>query len=205
MLCDDSGSVSIPTLLPAPFILITCPAVFLRRADCYPITFILHNVNPLWPGNLNRLWCGFDAMHTVWPHCFCAVAPGAPASPRAGSRHDLWGNLTLKRMQMRRRINIQRRSLVDLSRCKAISIGDINIQQQRAGTQNNTVSKTTTQRVKQKENKSILMEDHNNTHRAAAAAAAAADAGLTVTLFLTGYTCNQSQWLAAHSLASSCV
>ena len=61
-------------------------------------------------------------------------------------------------MQMRQWINIQRRSLVDLSRCKAISIEDINIQQKRAGTQNNTVSKTTTQRVKQKENKSILME-----------------------------------------------
>lgn len=156
--CGDTGSVSIPTLLPAPFILITCLAVFLHQADCYPITFILHNVNPLWPGNLNRLWCGFDAMHKVWPHCFCAVARGALASPYGGSCDDLWGNLTLKRMQMRQRINIQRRSLVDLSRCKAISIEDINIQQKRAGTQNNTVSKTTTQRVKQKQNKSILME-----------------------------------------------
>jgi len=46
--------------------------------------------------------------------------------------------------------------LVDLSRCKAISIEDINIQQEGAGTQKNTVSKTATQRVKHKENKSIF-------------------------------------------------
>lgn len=70
----------------------------------------------------------------------------------------MWGNLTLKRMQMRQRINIQRRSLVDLSRCEAISIEDINIQRQRVGTQHNTVSKTTRPRVKQKENKSTLMD-----------------------------------------------
>lgn len=97
-------------------------------------------------------------MHTVRPHCFCAVARGALASPYGGSCNDLWGNLTLKHMQMRQQINIQRRSLADLSRCKAISIEDINIQRQRVGTQNNTVSKTTTQRVKQKGNKSILMD-----------------------------------------------
>jgi len=97
-------------------------------------------------------------MHTVRPHCFCAVAPGPQTSAFGGSCDDLWGNLTLKCMQMRKRINIQRRSLVDLSWCGAISIEDINIQRQRAGTQNNTVSKTTTQRVKQEENKSILME-----------------------------------------------
>lgn len=70
---------------------------------------------------------------------------------------DLWGNLTLKRMQMKQWINIQRRSLIDLSRCRAISIDGINIQQRRAGTQNNTVTKTATRRWKQKENKSILM------------------------------------------------
>lgn len=83
---EESGSVSIPTLLPAPFILITCLAVFLHRADCYPITFILHNVNLRWPGNLNRLWCGFDAMHTVWPHCFYAVARGGTG---LGTRRQL--------------------------------------------------------------------------------------------------------------------
>lgn len=48
--------------------------------------------------------------------------------------------------------------MVDLSRCEAISIEDINIQRERAETQNNTVSKTTTQRVRREENKSILME-----------------------------------------------
>lgn len=41
---------------------------------------------------------------------------------------------------------------------EAISIDGINIQQRRAGTQNNTVSKTATRRWKQKKNKSILME-----------------------------------------------
>lgn len=97
-------------------------------------------------------------MHTVWPHCFCAAARGALASPYGGTCDDLWGNLTLKRMQIRQWISIQRRSLVDLSWCKAISIGGINIQQKRAGTQNNTVSKTATQSFKQEENKSILME-----------------------------------------------
>lgn len=58
---------------------------------------------------------------------------GAVASPYGGTCDDLWGNLTLKRMQMGQRINMQRRSLVDLSRCKAISIEGINIQQKRAG------------------------------------------------------------------------
>lgn len=52
---------------------------------------------------------------------------------RGGTCDDLWGNLTLKRMQMKQGINIQRRSLADLSRCKTISIGGINIQQRRAG------------------------------------------------------------------------
>lgn len=83
---------------------------------------------------------------------------GGVASAYGGSCDDLWGNLTLKRMQTRQRINIQRRSLVDLSRCAAISIEDINIPRRRAGTQNNSVSKSTTRRLQQKENKSTLME-----------------------------------------------
>lgn len=90
-------------------------------------------------------------MRAARPHCFAAAVSG-------GGGGDLLGNLTLKRMQMRQRINIQRRSLVDLSRCEAISIEDINIQRKRAETQNNTVSKTTTWRARREENKSVLME-----------------------------------------------
>lgn len=48
--------------------------------------------------------------------------------------------------------------MVDLSRCEAISIEDINIQRESAETRNNAVSKTITQRVRREENKSILME-----------------------------------------------
>ena len=78
---------------------------------------------------------------------------GARTPALGGGCDDLWGNLTLKRMQMREQINIQRRSLVE-----AIRMEHINIQRRRAGIQNNTVSKTTTQTGKQEENKSILME-----------------------------------------------
>lgn len=61
------------------------------------------------------------------------LAPRLALRCRRGTYNDLWGNLTLKRMQMKQRINIQRRSLVDLSRCKTISIGGINIQRRRVG------------------------------------------------------------------------
>lgn len=61
------------------------------------------------------------------------LAPRLALRCRGGTCDDLWGNLTLKRMQMKQWINIQRRSLVDLSRCKTISIGGINIQRRRAG------------------------------------------------------------------------
>lgn len=87
------------------------------------------------------IWCYAYGVTTL----FLCCRSGALASAYRDCCNDLWGNLTLKRMQMRRRINIQRRSLVDLSRCKAISIEVINIQRERAGTQHNAVSKTTTE------------------------------------------------------------
>lgn len=101
------------------------------------------------------IWCYAYGVATL---SLCCCSGGTRPCLHAGTCDDLWGNLTLKRMQMKQQINIQRRSLIDLSRCKTISIDGINIQRRKAGTQNNTVSKTATRRWKQKENKSILME-----------------------------------------------
>lgn len=127
-----------------------------------------------------------DLMLCIWRGHIVSVLLLRGHWPRLYARtcDDLWGNLTLKRMQMREWINIQRRSFIDLSRCKAISIDSINIQQRRAGTQNNTVSKTATRRWKQKENKgggggtiiAIWLPLTN---------------GLMVTLFLHGQAFNQ--------------
>lgn len=122
---------------------------YLHFTQCEPAVTWQSKQSLMW------IWCYAYGVTTLF---LCCRSGGPQTSSYGGSCSDLWGNLTLKRMQMRQRINIQRRSLVDLSCCKAISIEDINIQRRRAETQNNTVSKTTTQRVKQKENKSILME-----------------------------------------------
>lgn len=93
------------------------------------------------------IWCYAYGVATLF---LCCRSRGTGPSPHWGTCDDLWGNLTLKHMQMRQWINIQRRSLGDLRRCKAISIEYINIQQTREGTQNSAVSKTATQRLEQK-------------------------------------------------------